>query len=377
MSAFRPKKLFIATLAAIASMTTAHNTIADEGFTISPMVGHYNLAGSRDIEDDTLLSIGLGYQFDSPWAAELTLLNVATETSLDTDVDLNQLRLDALYHLEAQGDLTPYLAIGLGMTEFKDSVDDDEALFNIGAGIKYALNSNLALRGDIRVIDSLEGEFIDTATSVGLFYAFGGLKKTVAPVSTPDVVQKAVIDADRDGINDEVDQCLNSHAKDIVDLTGCALDDDKDGVINRLDDCPDSAMGSKVDSKGCYIELVETRSARLDVQFASNSYVVDKQYYSEIEAVATFLRQYPDTDVVIEGYTDDSGKADYNQSLSEKRAAAISTILVEDFNIDNNRVSAVGYGESKPLMDNITEENKKMNRRVVAVVSTQVKTIAK
>ncbi len=380
MSTFRPKKLFIATLAAIASMSVAQHSIAEEGFTVSPMIGHYNLAGSRDIEDESLLSIGLGYQFNSPWAAELTLLNSATETSLGADVDINQLRLDALYHLEEQGNLLPYLAIGFGVTEFSDSIDDEETLFNVGAGIKYALNSNLALRGDIRVIDSLEGELIDTAASVGLFYAFGGLKRTIAatPVE-PVAMQKAEpkIDADRDGVMDDVDQCINSHEKDIVDLTGCALDDDKDGVINRLDDCPDSAMGSKVNSKGCYIELVETHSARLDVQFANDSDLVEKQFYSEIEAVAKFLREYPNTDVVIEGHTDDSGAADYNQALSEKRAAAISKVLVEEFNINSDRVSTVGYGESKPLVDNSSEANKRMNRRVVAVVSAQVKTIAK
>ncbi|MCZ2720383.1 OmpA family protein [Marinomonas sp. 15G1-11] len=371
----RPKKLFVATMAAIAATAGAQQSIAAEGITISPMVGHYNFAGSRDIDDDALLSIALGYQFDSPWATELTLLTVDTENSANTEVDLDQVRLDMLYHLETKGDLTPYLAFGAGYNKYSDVVvDNEEAIINAGFGVKYALNSNLALRGDFRLIDSLDAERIDTATSVGLFYAFGGTKKKIEPAP---VVQKVVVDNDADGVNDEIDQCLDSHKADIVDLKGCALDDDKDGVINRLDECLDTEMGAKVDAKGCYIELIETHTARLDVNFAKNSAVVDKQYYGEIEGIAKFLTEYPKTDVVIEGHTDDSGKAEYNQNLSEQRALAISEILVNEFSVSQERVSVVGYGESKPLVENTTEENRIKNRRVVAVVTAQVKTIAK
>lgn len=370
----RPKKLFLATMAAIAATAGVQQSIAAdmaEGVTVSPMVGHYNFAGSRDAKDDGLFSIALGYQFDSPWAAELMLLHVNTDNAAGTDLDLDQVRLDALYHLETKGDLTPYLAFGLGYNEYSSNVNEYESALNAGFGVKYALNSNLSLRGDFRLIDSLEAERIDTATSVGLTYAFGGNKKKIEPV------KEVVVDGDADGVNDAIDQCLDSHKDDIVDLNGCALDDDKDGVINRLDDCPDSAMGSKVDATGCYIELIETHTARLDVNFGINSAVVDKKYFSEIEGIAKFLTEYPQTDVVIEGHTDDTGKAEYNQDLSEKRALAVSEILVNQFGVAQERVSVVGFGESKPLVENTSEENRIMNRRVISIVTAQVKTIAK
>ncbi|WP_191603370.1 OmpA family protein [Marinomonas algicola] len=373
----RPKKLFLATMAAIAATAGAQQAIASdmaEGVTVSPMVGHYNFAGSRDVKDDGIFSIALGYQFDSPWAAELMLLHVNTDNSAGTDLDLDQVRIDALYHLETKADVTPYLAFGLGYNEYSSNVNDYEPILNAGFGVKYALNSNLSLRGDFRLIDSLEADRIDTATSVGLTYAFGGTKKRIEPAPVQEAI---VVDNDADGVNDAIDQCLDSHPNDIVDLNGCALDDDKDGVINRLDDCPDSAMGSKVDATGCYIELIETHTARLDVNFEINSAVVDQKYFGEIEGIAKFLTEYPETDVVIEGHTDDTGEAEYNQTLSEKRALAVSDILVNEFNVAQERISVVGFGESKPLVENTSEENRIMNRRVISIVTAQVKTIAK
>jgi OOP family OmpA-OmpF porin len=105
--------------------------------------------------------------------------------------------------------------------------------------------------------------------------------------------------------------------------------------------------------------------------------VVSEEYMAEVQRVADYKRAYYNTDVVIEGHTDDRGAADYNQALSERRAKAVAAVLTNRFGIDANRVSAVGYGEAQPLVDNATAQNRALNRRVVAVVTAQVKTIAR
>ena len=96
------------------------------------------------------------------------------------------------------------------------------------------------------------------------------------------------------------------------------------------------------------------------------------EYISEIQAVANFMTAYPATAVVVEGHTDSRGAADYNQSLSEQRAEAVAGVLVNNFSIASSRVSAIGYGEARPVADNETTEGRSDNRRVVAVISATV-----
>ena len=393
------KRVLLASLIAASSVAQA---APEEGFTIAPSIGYYNMDNHRGVDNTTALSLGLGYQFGNPWAVEFVYLNADSEASVGgSDVDVDQYRLDALYHLAEQGNWTPYLAAGVGTTDF--SPGENNALINAGGGVKYALNQDLSLRADFRLINDVEDNELDNLTMVGLHYVFGAKS---APAQEPksvmakNVVAKAAdadndgvidandqclstpagvsvdmkgcaLDSDKDGVADHKDQCLNTPAGVSVDMKGCALDDDKDGVADHLDACPNSTAGSKVDAKGCYVVLKEAKSIRLDVQFASNSTVVNAKYFPQIKKVAAFLKEYPKASVVIEGHTDDSGSAAYNQSLSEKRAQAIATVLTTELGVATNRVSAIGYGEEKPLLNNNTAANREANRRVVAIISSK------
>jgi outer membrane protein OmpA-like peptidoglycan-associated protein len=82
-----------------------------------------------------------------------------------------------------------------------------------------------------------------------------------------------------------------------------------------------------------------------------------------IKKIATILKKYPDVKVEIGGHTDNEGSASYNQKLSQDRVDMVKKALVE-FGIDANRLTTKGYGESKPLVENTTPENKAKNRRV-------------
>jgi outer membrane protein OmpA-like peptidoglycan-associated protein len=72
--------------------------------------------------------------------------------------------------------------------------------------------------------------------------------------------------------------------------------------------------------------------------------------------------------VVIEGHTDSQGSAELNQDLSQQRASAIADVLVDSFRIQADRVKGIGYGATRPIADNDTEDGRKLNRRVVAEV---------
>ena len=86
-----------------------------------------------------------------------------------------------------------------------------------------------------------------------------------------------------------------------------------------------------------------------------------------LDGVVKTLKDNPDTKVVIEGHTDSVGGDAYNKKLSERRAEAVKRYLVRQ-GIDAGRIRTVGYGKTKPVADNGTEEGRAKNRRAEVVV---------
>ncbi len=97
--------------------------------------------------------------------------------------------------------------------------------------------------------------------------------------------------------------------------------------------------------------------------FATNSARISARDYNGLDVVANFLKKTPDTiKVRIEGHTDSTGRRAYNQTLSEKRAKAIANYFINK-GIDPKRITTRGYGETRPIASNATEEGKAKNRR--------------
>ena len=86
-----------------------------------------------------------------------------------------------------------------------------------------------------------------------------------------------------------------------------------------------------------------------------------------VSRAVDYLRSNPESQIVIEGHTDHIGSKRYNQTLSEKRARAIATAL-KSRGINSDRITAVGYGESKPVADNNTDDGRRANRRVEIIL---------
>ena len=106
----------------------------------------------------------------------------------------------------------------------------------------------------------------------------------------------------------------------------------------------------------------------LKVEFDSDKAVVKDKYKNEIKKVSDFMKKYPNTTAVIEGHTDNTNTAEYNQKLSEARANSVRQYLINNFGINASRLTAAGYGLTMPIASNSTEEGKQKNRRVQAVI---------
>jgi OOP family OmpA-OmpF porin len=114
--------------------------------------------------------------------------------------------------------------------------------------------------------------------------------------------------------------------------------------------------------------IIEKGRQTLDVEFDSNKSIIKKGYYKDIDDLAGVMKKYPDLNVVIEGHTDNVGKAAYNKKLSQERADAVKKYMVENGGIDANRIKAEGFGEDKPIASNKTKDGRQKNRCVEAAV---------
>ena len=188
-----------------------------------------------------------------------------------------------------------------------------------------------------------------------------------------DFVEKVFLvkytDSDGDGVWDHLDQCPDTPKGVKVDEKGCPipkpkpkptpaaapLDSDGDGVYDDKDQCPNTPAGAQVDERGCWV--IRT------VKFDFDKYNIKEQYYPRLNKVVGVLKNIPTLRVEIAGHTDNMGTAKYNHTLSEKRAQAVKAYLVSK-GISANRLTTVGYGLTKSVASNATEEGRAKNRRV-------------
>ncbi len=107
----------------------------------------------------------------------------------------------------------------------------------------------------------------------------------------------------------------------------------------------------------------------LELTFEIDRDTIERDDLEKLSVVGTFLTKYPGSTAIIEGHTDNVGTELHNQALSQKRAESVVNYLVDTIHVDRSRLSAVGYGSANPLADNATEDGKRQNRRINAVVS--------
>lgn len=101
--------------------------------------------------------------------------------------------------------------------------------------------------------------------------------------------------------------------------------------------------------------------------FKLNSYELDPETRGNLDDLAKTLKKYDDTDILIEGHTDNSGEDAYNQKLSESRAEAVEDYLTAK-GIKSSRIDTEGYGESQPIQSNEDEVGRQQNRRVEVAI---------
>ncbi|TRX23456.1 OmpA family protein [Flavobacterium franklandianum] len=173
-------------------------------------------------------------------------------------------------------------------------------------------------------------------------------------------------DTDGDGLADKDDKCPTVAGP--KSNGGCpVLDADKDGVPDLEDDCP--TVAGPASNKGCpevtpeAIESLKIQARSVFFNSGKSTFKVgDAATIASLDAMREILRNYPNAKFSIEGHTDSDGSNAFNQKLSEDRANSVRNALIEK-GVKADNLTAVGFGESKPVASNKTKAGKAQNRR--------------
>jgi len=173
---------------------------------------------------------------------------------------------------------------------------------------------------------------------------------------------KGCPDTDGDGIMDKEDACPT--VAGIPALKGCP-DLDGDGITDLEDNCP--TVAGTIANKGCPdmtpVEREQVIKIGKAIYFATGKDIIKKESEAPLNELALILSKYPKMQMQIEGNTDNVGDDNRNLKLSQARAEAVKKYLISK-GISEDRLTAVGYGETKPIADNKTAAGKAQNRRV-------------
>jgi OOP family OmpA-OmpF porin len=300
--------------------------------------------------------LNLTHQFNPNWSALLQGSYAEPETRT-TNLDTELMRFSAGGRIHPAkfrlADWRPFGGLGYSYTDIEvdNGGDKTEDAIYLEGGFQRMLAPRFLFEAGIRARTELEDGYVDGQYFAGVHYLFNR--------EYPKAPRPAAVTTSRPAV------------------VAPPKDTDGDGVIDDLDKCPDTPQGALVDSDGCPKELTKEIRETLYVEFELDKTVVRRQFFPEIGELAKVMKQYPTSTILLEGHTDSTGSSSYNQKLSKSRADAVMKVLINEFGIDQSRITTSGMGESQPIASNESAEGRAKNRRVEAIVSGKYSEILK
>jgi outer membrane protein OmpA-like peptidoglycan-associated protein len=135
-----------------------------------------------------------------------------------------------------------------------------------------------------------------------------------------------------------------------------------------LDRSPDYASQTSIKKNDRPAGLEKKIIMQLNINFNVNSVTIKSTQLDQLRQMAELMKTYPDTTAVMEGHTDSRGSATKNLEISQRRAQSIKKYFANTFGIAPERITAEGFGETRPIASNATPEGRRKNRRVLVIL---------
>ena len=149
-------------------------------------------------------------------------------------------------------------------------------------------------------------------------------------------------------------------------LVGAGIGALAGGGVGAYMDRQEAALRTELDRTGVSVTRIGdniTLNMPGNITFATDSADLNAGFYDVLNSVALVVNEFRQTVIEVAGHTDSTGSAEYNQQLSERRAASVASYLVTR-DVLRDRIIEVGEGEDRPIADNSTAAGRQANRRV-------------
>jgi outer membrane beta-barrel protein len=391
--------------------------------TLSPYIGGYTFdhdQSYQNLEIAPIYGMRLGYNFDQNWGVEGRFGYVLAESrgAKFQEADVYSYGIDALFNWNVTPNFVPFLAAGMGGIHHNYPASGfgyyPEYTANYGLGIKYFVADNVALRADVRHVILPDDRLQNIEYTAGVTFLIGGgekpaVKACPADTSAPYVTLATPLDGSTDASTHPKMRVAFSKAMDpaTINATTMSLNQETTPVQGTVSAPSNTTAGFTLASELApdtrYTGRVTTGVRDLAGNAMANDYVwsfktapllvtqepapghfkycvtlhgefdidsalIRPEYRDEIATVGNFMKKYPTTTAVIEGHTDSVGSAEHNMGLSKQRAEAVVNYLIENFGVDRSRLEARGFGMTRPVADNSTNEGRQKNRRIEAII---------
>lgn len=311
------------------------SSIAESDIKADLMASGFETTAFSENDNDFGFKLFAGYQFNQNFAIEGGYFDLgdfgytattSPDGSLTGKLSFSGWNLDLVGLLPMTERSSLFARIGLHQSKSKTSFAgtgavnvapseyrDTNADYKLGIGYQYHMNDAVSFRLEVeryRADDAVGNTGDIDLYSVSALYRFGAGQQTQAPVAAPEQ--------------------------------------------------------SRAPAR--QVAATEEYCSALEIQFEIGNEGIKQVNQEPILVLATFLTKYPQTKAVIEGHADNIGSESDNQKLSQQRAQSVLDYLVQEHSIASRRLTAVGYGENRPVADNSTVAGQQANRRINAVI---------
>jgi OOP family OmpA-OmpF porin len=324
-------------------------------FSVTPYLGGYLFDKDQKLSNTLVNGISLGYSFTKYFGVEASGEYIATDYDLTVSgsrsTNVGNYRLDGIFNLIPDSRLVPFVFAGFGgqSINYPENVPNRTAsAVDYGAGLKFFFTDWLALRADVRQIYVFDNSKKDIEYTLGLTFYFGGPKPatvakyepTAQPTPEPMAKERVVTKASEPKVEEKVvakatEPKVEPKAEEPV-------------IILATEPMVEEKVVAAVSATKAEEKIIIL--AFEDVHFDFDKSTLRPEAQTILKRNIQLLIDNPKAKVRIAGYTSASGTEAYNQKLSERRAKAVQEYLINEGVITRDRLSTIGYGETRPAM---------------------------